>query len=686
MLSEPLHALRKLVQLELLLADDALELGDALALKGHGGLQLDELVFHSAAIARRCTRWSTISKDGTKTVQIVLFANQHMFCTGQMRYTRVNPSIATVLKLPESTDSKASQRQRRRARAMAARQTSPARKWYVSPVGSAPNANDPAVPDVLHDQPIPWGDLQGVAQLVRFSFEGGECTGVFDAMVEATPVSPTSWHPEAFASHLFLEDLVRSNFRIEIGETSYAPCHPLLVKLLSHPPWNPTDTKLRQAVFAELLERPDLRTDFERLYSEIRKLRARLEESPIDDADSVTRKIEVLSSTRRCIDALADGFDGASSALSRLREAGSVLRESHAYERLLQLLDLEQNLATVDMRIRLGADGHVRELNVMRVRENTDNPLLPSVWQRVWQRLLAVLRGHRYGQREVIVALLHEVFRHLVDAVVICLALTGSLEFYLAGLGFRDLSNKSGLQVCLPEIVDPPDPERGVQRTLEGLFNPLLVLQDVTPVPADIVLERHDALVLLTGPNSGGKTRVLQAIAITQCLGQVGTFVPARRATLVRAPTLFVSLVDELDAAQSEGRLGTELLRIRKLFEELEPGAMAMLDELCSGTNPTEGEAIAQMVISLLPKLHPQVFVSTHFLELAQRLERERPVDRLLFLEVELDEENRPTYGFVPGVAKTSLAHMLAARLGVTREELERIVEAKERRKVATVM
>lgn len=588
--------------------------------------------------------------------------------------------MSAVLKLPDPPESRISQRQRKRALALAAREAPAPRKWYVSPVGNQPNADDPVVPDILHAQPIPWGDLQGVAQLVRFSFEGGECTGVFDALVEATPASPTSWHADAFASHLFLEDLVRSNFRIQIGDSTHAPCHPLLVKLLSHPPWNPRDTDLRQAVFAELLERPDLRADLERVYTAIRKLRERLEAGPLDDADSVTRKIEVLADTRACIDALAGGFADATSALARLGEAGKALRDTDAYDRLLQLLDLERNLATVDMRIRLGADGHLRDLQVVGVRENTDNPLLPNVWQRLWLRLLGFVRGHRYGQREVIVALLHEVFRHLVDAVVICLALTGALEFYLAGLGFRDQSERRGLDVCLPDIVDPPDPaeDRGVARKLEGLFNPLLVLQDITPVPVDIALDRHDALVVLTGPNSGGKTRVLQAIAITQCLGQVGTFVPARRATLVRAPTLFVSLVDELDAAQTEGRLGTELVRIRKLFEELEPGAMAMLDELCSGTNPTEGEAIAQMVISLLPKLHPQVFLSTHFLGLAQRLERDRPVERLTFLEVELDEDNRPTYGFVPGVAKTSLAHMLAARLGVTREELERIVVDKQ--------
>ena len=183
--------------------------------------------------------------------------------------------------------------------------------------------------------------------------------------------------------------------------------------------------------------------------------------------------------------------------------------------------------------------------------------------------------------------------------------------------------------------------------------------------------------MVITGPNSGGKTRFLQAIALTQLLGQVGIFVPAARASLVIAPNLFLSLVTDGDAGQVEGRLGTELLRIRKLFEELETGSLAILDELCSGTNPNEGEEIFEMVLSLLPRLSPQLFVSTHFLGLAQRLEKERPVKTLSFLQVELDAEEKPTYQFVPGVATTSLAHKVAARLGVTKDELEALVTKK---------
>jgi len=146
---------------------------------------------------------------------------------------------------------------------------------------------------------------------------------------------------------------------------------------------------------------------------------------------------------------------------------------------------------------------------------------------------------------------------------------------------------------------------------------------------------------------------------------------------------MFVSLVQQAEAEQSEGRLGTELLRIRRLFESLPRGGLAILDELCSGTNPTEGEEIFQLLIELLGELSPVAFISTHFLGLAARLERERPVE-LTFLEVELGASGKATYRFTPGVAKTSLARGVAERLGVTRESLRALLDSRKAELEAT--
>ena len=122
-----------------------------------------------------------------------------------------------------------------------------------------------------------------------------------------------------------------------------------------------------------------------------------------------------------------------------------------------------------------------------------------------------------------------------------------------------------------------------------------------------------------------------------------------------------------------------ELVRIRALFEHLPPGAMVMLDELCSGTNPSEGEEIFELVVQMLTRLKPQAFITTHFLAFAGRLESAGAIPELRFLQVALGDNHEPTYQFKPGVAQTSLAGHAAARLGVTGEQLLALVERNTR-------
>jgi DNA mismatch repair protein MutS2 len=96
------------------------------------------------------------------------------------------------------------------------------------------------------------------------------------------------------------------------------------------------------------------------------------------------------------------------------------------------------------------------------------------------------------------------------------------------------------------------------------------------------------------------------------------------------------------------------------------------MDELCSGTNPSEGEALMQLVLDALYELSPQAFISTHFLEFAGRLAASTRRHR--FLQAELDAHEQPTYRFRDGVARTSLAHRVAERLGVTHESLRALM------------
>ena len=138
----------------------------------------------------------------------------------------------------------------------------------------------------------------------------------------------------------------------------------------------------------------------------------------------------------------------------------------------------------------------------------------------------------------------------------------------------------------------------------------------------------------------------------------------------------FASLVQSDTADQVEGRLGTELLRIRSLFEHIRPNSMVLLDELCSGTNPSEAAEIVRMVLRLLVQLSPRAFITTHFLDLARDMAAGGSVEATHFLQVHMEGE-RSTYQFVEGVADTSMATETARRLGVDFERLTEEINAR---------
>ncbi|MBX3275899.1 MAG: DNA mismatch repair protein [Sandaracinaceae bacterium] len=570
---------------------------------------------------------------------------------------------------------------RKTANLSSLRNAAPIERSRGGPGPMRPPAHDEEWVDLIHHDPLVTIDVELLRSALRFAFESGDAGGLLGRAVDEAPITPSRWDPRAFSGGLFLPELLTSCFAVRIGKKVYEPSRTHLVRLLEHPPDDVRDVTLRQNVLRELSAEPNLRAALERIYVALRELRGLLDERPMSPGETIRRKVEVLTAIKAILDEADEGLAGATSALSRLSSFARAVRERDVYRRLHQVLDFDANMAKLEVRLVLGSEGKIRHFELLRAEENVDNPLVLSPWRRMYSRLVAWLRGYDFTESEVLLRVVDEVFSDLEDVVLPFFDLIGDVELYLAALGFRDRVEQQGLEVCLPHIEDPPalGAPPGPRR-IERLFNPLLLLQGITPVACDVVTGGHDSIVLVTGPNSGGKTRMMQAVALTQLLGQSGLFVPARHAALTRAPTMFVSLVEGAPADQKEGRLGTELLRVRELFEQLEPGAMVILDELCSGTNPSEGIAIFNMVVSLLPRLHPQVLVSTHFLDAARELEEAGAVERLELLQVELDASDAPTYQFVPGVAPTSLAHSVASRLGVTHEELVALVERQEAR------
>ncbi|HSY24618.1 MAG TPA: DNA mismatch repair protein [Polyangiaceae bacterium] len=536
-----------------------------------------------------------------------------------------------------------------------------------------PSASLPC-PDLLCAVARVRVDLAALRQTLVFAFAAGAPADAFDDATANVSLGPSTWSRDVFARDLYVDELVGKCFGVQIDGKAHRSSHRYFARVLSAPPKDPADVGIRRDALAELVSSAERRRELERVVLAIVRLRGLLC-APRQPAPRV-RRIEILRCSREIFELLAGSFAPESSqadaptTLARLRDFGAAVVASDAYRRLRALLEHEDHQASLDLRVRVGADGEVRSMQIVGIHENTGNPFYLPLVRRLWVRLVLFFRGYRTTSGEVAERLLSDVFSGIEEPVALLFQVLGDAEVLLGALGFRDRAMARGLAVALPEL-EPP----GAALEVRGLFNPLLLGSGQTPVPCD-VHAGPGALVIVTGPNSGGKTRLLQSIATLQLLSQAGLFAPARVARVPTASGLFASLFEEARADQPEGHLGMELLRIRRLFDELDEGALVVLDELCSGTNPSEGEEIAALVLSLLPELGVRAFITTHLLQFAVRLSGEARASSpsapssLEFLQVELDEGEQSTYRFVPGVARTSLAHKTAARLGVTREEL----------------
>jgi DNA mismatch repair protein MutS2 len=532
--------------------------------------------------------------------------------------------------------------------------------------------DEPAIiPDLLHPRPVRRIDLERTRLSLTLAFAGGTSGGLFAEALERATLLPSSFEPSGFATDLFLERFVSQSFKVRIRHHEPAMVTSHLVRLLARPPADPAIVEHRRAVLRELVLSADLRRELEELYLELCRLRGLMENASGGRTwDATRRQLDVLAIAKEILDRTANGFVTARSGLSVLAAFGRRVQAGEPYRSLSDLLRYDSRLATLSLKVGVGADGRIRGFQILSVTEDRENPFVSSPLKRWLAKGELFLRGYQFGDAEVMARLVDAVWTGLEEEMVALVQLLGDLEFYLGALGFHDRAAEAGLAVCLPELVGPEQP-----RVLEGLFNPLLLMSGIKPVPCRLVSNRFTMTMLVTGPNSGGKTRLLQSVGLTQLLAQCGLFIPARSGSVALVPGLVVSLIQETKVDQAEGRLGMELVRIRALFEALPPGAMVLLDELCSGTNPSEGEEIFELVLAMLSRLRPQAFITTHFLAFAARLEREKKIPDLGFIQVDLDAERRATYQFVPGVASTSLAGQAAERLGVTGEQLLSLIE-----------
>jgi DNA mismatch repair protein MutS2 len=207
----------------------------------------------------------------------------------------------------------------------------------------------------------------------------------------------------------------------------------------------------------------------------------------------------------------------------------------------------------------------------------------------------------------------------------------------------------------------PRDLHPGSTVWIKAARHPLLNPQTV--VPTNLTLEEDVFVVLITGPNTGGKTVSLKTMGLMTVMAQAGLHVPANEARLTVFENVFADIGDEQSIEQSLSTFSAHMTNIVRIIDKVDERSLVLLDELGSGTDPTEGAALAQAVVNFLRDKGATTFVATHFPELKVYASQTPGATNASLL---FDMETlSPTYEMTIGLPGRSNAFAIARRLGL---------------------
>ncbi len=253
------------------------------------------------------------------------------------------------------------------------------------------------------------------------------------------------------------------------------------------------------------------------------------------------------------------------------------------------------------------------------------------------------------------------------DALIVNSQLVKSLDFIFAKAKYaRDI-----------EAVKPVINEEGKIKIYKGR-HPLISKDEV--VPNDIFLGEEYHTMIITGPNTGGKTVTLKTLGLFTLMMQSGLLIPANeQSELAVFDNIFADIGDEQSIEQSLSTFSSHMKNIIHITDHITVNSLVLLDELGAGTDPKEGAALAVSLLDYLNKRGSRIIATTHYSELKTYAYNSSHV---INASVEFDIETlQPTYKLLIGIPGRSNALDISRRLGLNESIIENATDKLETEK-----